>query len=144
MKLVLIGNQLNSTVFSKFDSYLDQNNLEEFGLNLYANNIQAEGAQFIAKAIKNRNFKHFELDLYFNNVTEVGTKDLAESISTNQKLESLSLNLDFNYIKNEGGKELGTMFKQLPQLNSIQIGVASKNFGYLGFKSLIDGLSSQK
>lgn len=36
------------------------------------------------------------------------------------------------------------MFKNLPQLNSIQIGVASKNFGYLGFKSFIDGLSTQK
>lgn len=36
------------------------------------------------------------------------------------------------------------MFKKLPQLKEIHIGVASKNFGYLGFKSFIEGLSNQK
>lgn len=61
-----------------------------------------------------------------------------------QSLESLALNLDFNYIKNEGGKALGSMFKTLPQLHTINIGVASKNFGYLGFKALVEGLGTQK
>lgn len=84
------------------------------------------------------------MDLYFNNITEVGTKDLAESIANIQTLEHLALNLDFNYIKNEGAKDVGEMFKKLPQLKEINVGVASKNFGYLGFKSLVDGLSSQK
>jgi hypothetical protein len=36
------------------------------------------------------------------------------------------------------------MLKKLPQLSELHIGVASKNFGYLGFKSLIDGMSAQK
>jgi hypothetical protein len=42
--------------------------------------------------------------------------------------------LDFNYIKNEGGKEVGKMIPQLRKLKALHIGVASKNFGYLGFK----------
>lgn len=36
------------------------------------------------------------------------------------------------------------MLKKLPSLDQLHIGVASKNFGYLGFKSLVDGMSSQK
>ena len=36
------------------------------------------------------------------------------------------------------------MLKKLPQIDELHIGVASKNFGYLGFKSLIDGMSYQK
>ena len=36
------------------------------------------------------------------------------------------------------------MLKDLPQLKELHVGVASKNFGYLGFKSLIDGMSHQK
>ena len=52
--------------------------------------------------------------------------------------------VDFNYIKNEGAKEVGQMLKKLPQLDELHIGVASKNFGYLGFKSLVDGMSAQK
>lgn len=39
---------------------------------------------------------------------------------------------------------MGQMIKKLPPLEQLHIGVASKNFGYLGFKSLIDGMSSQK
>ncbi len=61
-----------------------------------------------------------------------------------QTLKSLSVNFDFNYIKNEGAKEIGQMLKKLPQLDELHVGVASKNFGYLGFKSLIDGMSHQK
>jgi hypothetical protein len=53
------------------------------------------------------------------------------------------LNLDFNYIKNEGASEVGEMFKKLPRLQEIHLGVASKNFGYLGFKNIIEGLESQ-
>ena len=49
----------------------------------------------------------------------------------------MELNFDFNYIKNEGGKYIGNMLKNLRKLESLNIGVASKNFGYLGFKSLI-------
>lgn len=36
------------------------------------------------------------------------------------------------------------MLKHLPQLQELHLGVASKNFGYLGFKYIIDGMSTQK
>ena len=35
------------------------------------------------------------------------------------------------------------MFKNMKKLRDLDLGVASKNFGYLGFKSLIDGLKNQ-
>ena len=35
------------------------------------------------------------------------------------------------------------MLKNMRKLKDLSIGVASKNFGYLGFKSLIDGMSHQ-
>jgi len=31
---------------------------------------------------------------------------------------------------------------KMPQLKKLHIGVASKNFGYLGFKYLVNGLTS--
>ncbi len=49
------------------------------------------------------------LDFYFNNITEVGTENLTSAIENLQNLKSLELNLDFNYIKNEGGKAVGKM-----------------------------------
>jgi hypothetical protein len=57
-----------------------------------------------------------------------------------QTLKALELNLDFNYIKNEGGKALGKMLEKMTNLESLSIGVASKNFGYLGFKYVVSGL----
>ncbi len=59
-----------------------------------------------------------------------------------KNLQSLSLNFDFNYIKNDGGKYIGAMLGNLKQLTELEIGVASKNFGYLGFKSVIDGMKT--
>jgi len=49
------------------------------------------------------------LDLYFNNITEVGTENLTSVITEFTLLDNLELNLDFNYIKNEGGKSIGKM-----------------------------------
>jgi len=57
------------------------------------------------------------------------------------ELTSLSYNLDFNYIKNEGAKAVGNLLSKMPQLKKLNLGVASKNFGYLGFKHLINGMS---
>ena len=34
------------------------------------------------------------------------------------------------------------MLGNLKQLTELEIGVASKNFGYLGFKSVIDGMKT--
>lgn len=57
-------------------------------------------------------------------------------------LTDLELNFDFNYIKNEGGKAIGELLSSLKSVTSLHIGVASKNFGYLGYKSIIKGLAS--
>jgi hypothetical protein len=50
--------------------------------------------------------------------------------------------LDFNYIKNEGAKAVGIMLSKMNNLRSLTLGVASKNFAYLGFKQLINGMSN--
>ena len=55
----------------------------------------------------------------------------------------MNLNLDFNYIKNEGGKSVGQMIKKLTKLKELHIGVASKNFGYLGFKDIVKGMNER-
>lgn len=55
-------------------------------------------------------------------------------------LKSLEINFDFNYIKNEGGKAIGKMLEKMTNLESLSLGVASKNFGYLGFKHVVSGL----
>jgi len=55
-------------------------------------------------------------------------------------LKYLNLNLDFNYIKNEGAKAIGVLLSRMNNLDSLYLGVASKNFGYLGFKHIVNGL----
>lgn len=57
------------------------------------------------------------------------------------QLRALSLNLDFNYIKNEGAKAIGKALGKMTNLRVLNLGVASKNFGYLGFKHIVNGLS---
>jgi hypothetical protein len=66
--------------------------------------------------LKTLKVQTLDIDLYFNNITEVGTQVLSESIGGIETLEQLSLNLDFNYIKNEGAKDVGDMLKKLPKL----------------------------
>ena len=89
-----------------------------------------------------KKLKQLSLDLYFNNITEVGTEAISKSILevNNPELRSLNYNLDFNYIKNEGGKAVGKTLSQMTNLRSLTIGVASKNFGYLGFKHVVNGI----
>jgi hypothetical protein len=53
----------------------------------------------------------------------------------------LNINFDFNYIKNEGAKAVGTLMSRLQSLDVLHLGVASKNFGYLGFKHIVNGLA---
>lgn len=144
LRLVFVGNQLNKTSLENFGSYLKNSNLDSFGINLYANSIQPDGAKYLADGLEGAKIKDLDIDLYFNNITEVGTEALCQKIALIPNLEKLSLNFDFNYIKNEGGKEIGQMLKKLPQLEELHIGVASKNFGYLGFKSVVDGMATQK
>lgn len=75
LQLVLIGNHMNATSLESLDKYLDGSRLETLGLNLYANSIQAQGAEYIAKALP-KDIKNLDLDLYFNNITETGTEAL--------------------------------------------------------------------
>jgi hypothetical protein len=49
------------------------------------------------------------VDLYFNNITEIGTENITLAVQNLKSLKHLELNLDFNYIKNEGGKAVGKM-----------------------------------
>lgn len=147
LNLIFIGNSLTHESVTPLPQYLSANNLEKLTLNLYANNLGYQGGELLGESIKNlgknNKIKDLSVDLYFSNITEVGTKSVAEAVKDIKSLESLEINLDFNYIKNEGGKYLGDMFKGLQKLKKINIGVASKNFGYLGFKGLIDGLKTQ-
>ena len=145
--MVFIGNSLSSKSLTHLESYVEGKKLTKFALNLYANSVGVEGGEILGKSLKNVNdhgkLKSLSVDLYFSNITEVGTKAVTDSVVEMKSLESLNLNFDFNYIKNEGGKYIGDMFKKMQKLKEITIGVGSKNFGYLGFKSLIDGLKTQ-
>ena len=141
---MLIGNGLTAKSLGFLETHLQRASLKALDLNLYANKIGAEGAEIVAKAIKSQ--KHLDtlgLDLYFNNITEVGTQAICDSIDEikTASLKTLSLNFDFNYIKNEGAKALGTLLSRLQSVESLNLGVASKNFGYLGFKYIVNGLT---
>jgi hypothetical protein len=58
------------------------------------------------------------LDFYFNNITEVGSAKIAKSIEAinNPNFKKLALNLDFNYIGNDGGKMVGKSISKLEYL----------------------------
>jgi hypothetical protein len=43
-------------------------------------------------------------------------------------------------MKNDGAKAVGVLLGQLNEVESLHLGVASKNFGYLGFKYIVNGL----
>jgi NLR family CARD domain-containing protein 3 len=105
--------------------------------------LGVEGADIVADALlTQRNLKQLSVDLYFNNITENGTESVSKSILeiNNPELRVLNYNLDFNYIKNEGAKAVGKTLSQMVNLRSLTIGVASKNFGYLGFKHIVNGI----
>jgi len=55
-------------------------------------------------------------------------------------LEDLTLGLEFNNLETEGGDYIGQALKKLKNLNSLDINVATKNFGYTGYYSIIEGL----
>jgi hypothetical protein len=143
--LVLIGNHITNSSLGYLKTHLSRANLKELELNFYANKLGAEGAEIIADAIETqKELRVLSLDLYFNNITEVGTEILSKSILNinNPELKSLAYNLDFNYIKNEGAKAVGTTLSKMTNLRTLHLGVASKNFGYIGFKHIVNGLSA--
>lgn len=142
--LVLIGNSLSVKSLQYLETHLSRANLKNLDLNFYANKLGPEGAEIVAKALRTQTrLDSLSLDLYFNNITEVGTESICESIDQikTDKLSHLNLNLDFNYFKNEGAKAVGTLLSHLQSLESLHLGVASKNFGYLGFKHIVNGLA---
>lgn len=126
------------------ETHLSRANLKHLELNFYANKLGAEGAKIVSQAIKSqKNLSSLAVDFYFNNITTVGTEAISSAIGEiNQpNLKTLLLNLDFNYIQNDGGKALGNLLPLLKNIESLHLGVASKNFGYLGFKHIVNGLS---
>lgn len=58
------------------------------------------------------------------------------------QLKELRLNLDFNGITNDGGEHLGKALRNLQNLVVLDLGVATKNFGYLGYKHVVEGLQT--
>jgi hypothetical protein len=142
--LVLIGNSLTHQSLGFLKTHLSRAQLKVLDLNFYANKIGVEGAEIVAESIlSQKKLDELYLDFYFNNITENGTEVVAKSLLeiNHPELKTLSLNLDFNYIKNEGAKAIGKTLGQMTNLKSLSLGVASKNFGYLGFKHIINGLS---
>ena len=141
--LGLIGNSLSNASLGFLKTHLSRANLKVLDLNFYANKLGAEGAETLAEAIlSQKSLTELGLDLYFNNITEVGTEILSKSILeiNNPELNSLHYNLDFNYIKNDGAKAVGNTLSKMKNLRFLSLGVASKNFGYLGFKHIVNGL----
>lgn len=79
LNLILIGNDFQPAHFERFPTYMTKFNLTSFELNLYANKIGAEGAQFVAEGIKTQpHLKQLNVDLYFNNIGENGTKYICD------------------------------------------------------------------
>lgn len=141
--LVLIGNSLTSESLGYLKTHLSRANLKELDLNLYANKIGPEGSLLVAEALKTqKNLNWLSVDVYFNNITEIGTEYICDGVEAikHEGLKYLNLNFDFNYIKNEGAKAIGLLMSRLTDVESLHLGVASKNFGYLGFKHIINGL----
>jgi hypothetical protein len=139
----LIGNGLSEKSLEYLETHLSRANLKRLDLNFYANKLGAEGAELVSKSLlTQKNLDYLGVDLYFNNITEVGTECICNAIDyvKTDKLKSLNLNLDFNYIKNEGAKTVATLISRLQSLETLHLGVASKNFGYLGFKHIVNGL----
>lgn len=142
--LVLIGNSLTENSIGFLETHLSRANLKKLDLNFYSNKLGAAGAEIVSKSIlSQKNLDQLSLDFYFNNITEVGTEALCENILkiNHENLKTFYFNLDFNYIKNEGAQAVGNMLSQMTNLKSLHLGVASKNFAYLGFKKLVNGLS---
>ena len=52
------------------------------------------------------------------------------------------MNLDFNGITNDGGEHIGNALSKLTNLEVLDLGVATKNFGYLGYKFVVEGLQT--
>lgn len=73
----------------------------------------------------------------------MGTEAISKSIEeiNNPNLKSLHYNLDFNYIENAGAKAVGNTLSKMTNLKVLSLGVASKNFGYLGFKHIVNGVN---
>lgn len=139
----MIGNSLTVNSIGYLETHLSRANLKSLDLNFYANKLGAEGAELVAKALKTqKNLNELSLDLYFNNITEAGTQAICDSLEEIKGgFKTLYFNLDFNYIKNEGAKAVGTLLSHLQTLDTLHLGVASKNFGYLGFKYIVNGLT---
>ncbi|KAF6163688.1 hypothetical protein GIB67_036148 [Kingdonia uniflora] len=83
-------------------------------LNLSENELKDEGAILIAKALEEDHEQLKELDMSTNLIRRVGARVLAQAVV--HKPEFKSLNLDGNFIPDEGIDELREIFKKSPDV----------------------------
>ncbi|OIW12669.1 hypothetical protein TanjilG_24602 [Lupinus angustifolius] len=83
-------------------------------LNLSENELKDEGAILISKALEGGHGQLNELDLSTNLITWSGARLLAEAVV--QRPGFKSLNINFNFISDEGIDELKNIFKNSPDM----------------------------
>ncbi|KAL7112890.1 hypothetical protein ACP275_04G029300 [Erythranthe tilingii] len=83
-------------------------------LNLSENELKDEGAIFIAKALEEGHDRLCEVDLSTNLIRRAGARRLAQAIVNKPGLKLL--NIDANYISDEGIDEVKDVFKNFPNV----------------------------
>jgi len=87
-------------------------------LNLYGNNIDDDGARYIADALK-VNHSLEELNLRDNKISADGAKQIAYALKVNHSLKSL--NLGNNKIGDEGAKQIADALKDNHSLEELNL-----------------------
>uniref|UniRef100_A0A2P2JWF0 RAN GTPase-activating protein 2 isoform X1 n=1 Tax=Rhizophora mucronata TaxID=61149 RepID=A0A2P2JWF0_RHIMU len=83
-------------------------------LNLSENKLKDEGAIQISKALEENHLKLKEVDMSTNSIRRAGARVLAQVVV--QKPEFELLNIDGNYISDEGIDEMKEIFKKFPNM----------------------------
>ncbi|KAK7393535.1 hypothetical protein VNO78_22093 [Psophocarpus tetragonolobus] len=83
-------------------------------LNLYENELKDEGAVLISKALEGGHGQLIEVDLSANSITWSGAKPVAEAVMGKPCFKLLNIN--GNFISNEGIDELNNIFKNSPDM----------------------------
>ena len=66
-----------------------------------------------------------------------GTSVIADIIAKQSHLQTLAVNLDLNHMENQGAERLAKALKQIQKLDTLELGIASKNYGIKGFTAII-------
>lgn len=109
--LDLVGNEITAKGASTLAACIAvKHNLAK--LNLSENELKDEGAIVISKALEEGHLKLIELDMSQNYLGRVGARALAQVVV--QKPEFKLLNIDGNFISDEGIDEVKEIFKKNP------------------------------